>query len=101
MKKTLFLAVVAAVSLSFEVAAQDAKAVIDTAARAMGTDRLHAIQYSATGSTYGFGQAIGPGQPWPRFTITKYVAAINYAGPALREELVRIDDENQIGRAHV
>lgn len=94
MKKTLFLAVVAAVSLSFEVAAQDAKAVIDTAARAMGTDRLHAIQYSATGSTYGFGQAIGPGQPWPRFTITKYVAAINYAGPALREELVRIDNEN-------
>jgi hypothetical protein len=78
MKKLLVLAVAATTFLSIGIRAQDAKGVIDAAAKAMGTATLQAVQYSATGSTYGFGQAIGPGQPWPRFTITKYVAAINH-----------------------
>ena len=77
-----------------DLLAQDASVVIEMAAQTMGTARLQSVQYSATGSTFGFGQAIGPGAPWPRFTITKYTASINYAAPAMREELSRIDDEN-------
>ena len=61
----------------------------------MGADALRSVEYSATsGSMNAVGQAPGPGKPWPRFTIIKYNAAINYEAPAMREELVRIDDEN-------
>ena len=93
MKKVLVIVAVAA-GFSLELQAQDAKAVIDTAANTIGATSLRSIEYSGTGSTYGFGQAIGPGQAWPRFTMTRYAAAINYLAPALREEIVRVDDEN-------
>ena len=95
MKTLLLASVVVAGLMTPVVRAQDARAVIAAASKAMGTDTLRSVEYSATtGSTYAVGQAPGPGKPWPRFTIIKYNAAINYEGPAMREELVRIDDEN-------
>lgn len=74
------------------VFAQDAAAVIDTASKAMGTSTLQSIQYSGTGSVHPTGQAEITGGPWPRFTVTKYTALLNYTVPAMRQELVRIDD---------
>lgn len=73
--------------------AQDVRVVIEKAAKTTGTENLQSIQYSGTGSTFGFGQAVAPGDAWPRFKITKYTASINYVTPAMREELARIDDE--------
>jgi glyoxylase-like metal-dependent hydrolase (beta-lactamase superfamily II) len=77
----------------FDAFAQDASVIIETAARTMGASSLQSVQYSATGSMFGFGQAVGPGEAWPRFTLTRYTAAVNYVTPAMREELARIDDE--------
>ena len=100
MKKTLLLVVVAAIGSSLELLAQrpnatvDAAAVVEAATRTMRTAILQAVQYSGTGSTFPLGQAPSPGAPWPRFKVTKYVAAINYNAPAMREELVRVDVEN-------
>ena len=55
MKKTFAIALAATTLLSLEVAgqntAQDAKAVIDAAAAALGTAGLQSIQYSGTGPT--------------------------------------------------
>src|SRR3981189_2416295 len=97
MKKTLAIAVAATALLSLTVAgqntAQDAKAVMDAATAAMGTSGLQSIQYSGTGSTNPTGQAYLSGGPWPRYTVTKYTMSINYAAPAMRQDLVRIDDE--------
>ena len=59
--------------------------------RAMGTSNLESIQFSGSGSSFTVGQAPGPGAPWPRFELTKYVATVNYAAPAMREETVRRD----------
>ncbi len=94
MTKTLLVGFVAASLVSIEVGAQDGKAVLEAAAKAIGATTLQSVEYTGTGSTFGFGQAIGPGQAWPRFRLTKYSAAINYGVPALREEIVRVDDEN-------
>ena len=77
-----------------EATAQDAAAVIDAAARAMGTSSLQSIQYSGTGSVFMLGQNVRPDAPWPQFTVTKYNAGVRYDAPAFREELVRIDTEN-------
>ena len=74
--------------------AQDVKAVVDAAVQAMGTGGLRAIQYSGSGTNNSVGQAETPGGPWPRFTVTKYVASINYTVPAMRQEIVRIDNQS-------
>ena len=57
----------------------------------MGASNLESIQYSGSGSSFTVGQAPGPGAPWPRFELAKYVATANYATPVMREETVRRD----------
>src|SRR3954468_12668048 len=88
----IFVAVAAAAFVVAHLAAQDAAAVIDAAAKAMGTARLQSIQYSGTGSMNPTGQQYSPQGPWPRYTVTNYMALVNYGVPAMRQELVRIDD---------
>jgi glyoxylase-like metal-dependent hydrolase (beta-lactamase superfamily II) len=57
----------------------------------MGATNLQSIQYSGSGSSFTVGQAPGPGAPWPRFELSKYVASVNYMPPVMREETVRRD----------
>jgi glyoxylase-like metal-dependent hydrolase (beta-lactamase superfamily II) len=95
MKTILPALMFCAASMAATLVAQDARGVIDEASKAMGTATLQAVEYSAaSGNTYSVGQAPGPGKPWPRFTVTKYTALINYSVPVMREQTVRVDDEN-------
>ncbi len=91
MRRILFVVFAAAV-FSAPIVGQDAAGVIDAAAKAMGTSTLQSIQYTGTGSVNPTGQAEITGGAWPRFTVTKYTAMLNYTVPAMRQELVRIDD---------
>jgi glyoxylase-like metal-dependent hydrolase (beta-lactamase superfamily II) len=68
-------------------------AVIESASKTMGAADLQSLQYSGAGSAFLLGQAASPGGPWPRFELAKYVAAVNYAAQAMREETVRRDTE--------
>ena len=91
------LAVVAAVTfLSLHAVAQnngaDAGALIAAATKAMGTASLRSLQYTGTGSIDMTGQAYTTGGAWPRYTVTKYTMSVDYSVPAMRQELVRIDD---------
>ena len=76
--------------LSLALWAQEPQAVVPTviesASKAMGVAGLQSIRYSGTGSTFLVGQAASPGGPWPWFELANYVASVNYAGPAMREE---------------
>jgi len=76
--------------------AQDQKATLDSAARALGSTNLTSIQYSGTGTNNAFGQAYAPGGPWPAFKVTSYTAAINYTTPAMRVELERTNPDGLI-----
>ena len=97
MKKIFLITVAATMLLALNVGAQNADSAtqkeIDAALSAMGTAGLQSIQYSGTGSFYAAGQAYLPGGPWPRYRVTKYTMWVNYTAPAMRQELVRIDDE--------
>jgi len=93
MKRMLLIGALVGLVLSLGLGAQDARGVIDAASRAMGAATLQGVSYSATGSSYSVGQNYTAGGPWPRFTVTKYDAVINYGVPVMREEYVRIDDE--------
>src|SRR5262245_36108378 len=74
--------------------AQDAKAVIDAASKAMGADTLKTVEYSGSGSDYVFGQAYSPTSPWPRFTDKTYTRQIDFQAPASRMDRVRVQFEN-------
>src|SRR5918993_3490848 len=82
--RVFFLAVpVSAWVLFTSVIAQDASAVLDAAAKAMGTASLQSIQYSGSGNTYFFGQAVDAKSGWPRMILKNYVADVNYTTPAM------------------
>lgn len=64
------------------------------AAEAMGAAGLNSIQYTGSGSVFGFGQAYEPGQRWPMFVQRTYGAAINYQTPSMRLIQVRSQGEH-------
>jgi glyoxylase-like metal-dependent hydrolase (beta-lactamase superfamily II) len=80
-------------ALSLTPGAQAPHPVVSAASKAMGVAALQSIQYSGTGSAFSIGQAASPGGPWPRFELAKYVARVDYAALAMREETVRRDVE--------
>jgi len=69
--------------------AQDAAATLDAATRVMGVGNVTSIEYEGTGSSYNFGQAINVTSPWRHMILKNYVADIDYATPAMREEMNR------------
>jgi glyoxylase-like metal-dependent hydrolase (beta-lactamase superfamily II) len=79
-------------SVTTPVVAQDAKAAIDNAAKAMGA--LKTVEYSGSGFDFALGQAPNPGAPWPRFIDKTYTRAINFEVPASRMERIRLQGEN-------
>ena len=66
---------------------------IQAAAEAMGTANLTSIQYSGSGSAFAFGQAVAPGERWPRFEAKSYAVGVDYQTPAMRVETVRVQGE--------
>jgi glyoxylase-like metal-dependent hydrolase (beta-lactamase superfamily II) len=73
--------------------AQRASAVLDAAAKAMGTDKLTSIEYTGNGSRYFLGQSPTPGGPYPRWIVQRYVVDINYATKSMREEIDRTNED--------
>jgi glyoxylase-like metal-dependent hydrolase (beta-lactamase superfamily II) len=95
MRRTLVKVIGSILLLSASGFAQQspsAQVVIDAATKAMGTGSLQSLQYTGTGATYPTGQAYRSGGPWPHYTVKSYTMSINFAAPAMRQELVRIDD---------
>lgn len=64
--------------------AQDAKAVVSNASRAMGVDGLNAIHYYGVGLIGNLGQNNNANQPWPLTAANDYVRAIDFTQPASR-----------------
>jgi glyoxylase-like metal-dependent hydrolase (beta-lactamase superfamily II) len=66
------------------VAAQDAKAVISTASKAMGVEGLNSIHYYGVAQNGNLGQNNNANQPWPMANANDYVRAIDFTQPASR-----------------
>jgi glyoxylase-like metal-dependent hydrolase (beta-lactamase superfamily II) len=76
-------------------AAQDARAIAQAAAKAMGTDSLTCIAYSGTGGYIGIvGQNFSPGDDWARVELANFSRTINYDARTMREEQVRRQGNN-------
>ena len=84
--------VAATIAFASVISAQDD--AVNAALRALGANALQGVEFSATGTRYAIGQAPAPGEGWPGFRLTRYVATVNYNTQAAREELVYVDDAN-------
>lgn len=80
--------VLLALMVTSPLRAQDARGVLQSAAKAMGAD-VKTIQYSGTGWTAAVGQSYSPAEDWPRFEVTRYTRTIDYDAKSWREELTR------------
>jgi hypothetical protein len=63
--------------------------VLDAVARAVGTDKIKTLVFAASGSDFTVGQNFTPNDPWPRVTIKRYIASINYETGSMRLDLLR------------
>ena len=89
------LALVALMALMVgTTAAQDARTVVQAAAKNIGADTLKTIQISGTGWNAATGQSYSPTEDWPKFEMTSYTKTIDFDAKFSREQV-------KIGRAHV
>src|SRR4026209_74048 len=84
MKITCVVALAVTGALFQTAAAQDAKAVIAAASKAMGVDGLNSIHYYGVAQNGNLGQNNNSNQPWPMTAANDYVRAIDFTQPASR-----------------
>src|SRR5215831_16407787 len=92
MTKRCIAALAASMLLSCTALAQDAKTVIDSASKAMGS--LKSVEYSGSGFDFAIGQNVNPNSPWPKFIDKTYKRTMNFETPAYRMERTRMQGEN-------
>jgi glyoxylase-like metal-dependent hydrolase (beta-lactamase superfamily II) len=76
-------------------APRDVKTVLAAAAKAMGADSLKTIQYTGAGTNAGIGQNRSPDVDWPLVRVKSYTREIDFAGPSLRTEIVRLQNGSE------
>lgn len=84
------LLAIPAATLNAQNAQPTAAAVLAAANTAMGGDKLHTLQYSATGYVGVLGQAYAGNMDdtWPRFQLKSYARTIDYDSMAMKQEQV-------------
>ncbi|HUA18449.1 MAG TPA: MBL fold metallo-hydrolase [Bryobacteraceae bacterium] len=74
--------------------AQDARSVLETAARTMGAENLKSIEYSGSGWDAAVGQSYNLTSDWPRVEVSSYMRVIDYGAMTSREERTRRQGNN-------
>jgi glyoxylase-like metal-dependent hydrolase (beta-lactamase superfamily II) len=74
---------------SSPVAAQDAKAILQSVARNIGADGLRCVTYSGSGYVGAVGQNFTPRDDWPRIELASFTKTVNFETKSAREEQVR------------
>jgi metallo-beta-lactamase superfamily protein len=88
--KLVLRALVVLLGLTWMTAsAQDARAILQASAAAMGLNSVKTIQYTATGWNALVGQSFNLEEDWPRFEVTAYSRTIDYDANASREDFTR------------
>src|SRR5262245_293405 len=75
--------------------AQDAKAVVTSAAKAMGVENLKTIEFSGMGSVGAIGQNRNPRSAWPLSRMKTYRREIDFGARSSRVTLVRAQGNSE------
>jgi hypothetical protein len=73
----------------FTAQAQDARATVEAAAKALGATDVRSIEIQGAGTFFWAGQSQTPGMAWPQFTVRSFTRLVNYETASLRDEMVR------------
>jgi glyoxylase-like metal-dependent hydrolase (beta-lactamase superfamily II) len=84
MTRTWVAVIAVAGLMTSSAAAQDAKAVISNASKAMGAENLTSITYYGSGANFNLGQNNNANMPWPRTNINDYSRSIDFANSLSR-----------------
>ena len=88
--RRLWITVVAVATAAASVACGPRAGTLEAANAALGAAQMNSIQFSGTGRWYQFGQAPNPTLPWPQFDVSSYTATVDYAAPAARVQMTRL-----------
>ena len=94
MARGFWLSLSLAVLMAGSPAAQDARSVLQAAAKAMGVSDVKSIQYTGTGWQGMVGQNFAPDQDWPRVDLKSYTRTIDFESMSSKEEYVRAQGNN-------
>jgi glyoxylase-like metal-dependent hydrolase (beta-lactamase superfamily II) len=83
------LVALALLALTVATPAQDARTVLQAAAKNLGADTVKTLQISGTGWNAAVGQSYSPAEDWPRFEISSYTKVIDYDARFSREQITR------------
>jgi glyoxylase-like metal-dependent hydrolase (beta-lactamase superfamily II) len=73
----------------FIAQAQDGRATVEAAAKALGATDVKSIEIQGAGVFFWAGQSQTPGMAWPQFTVRSFTRLVNYETASLRDEMVR------------
>jgi hypothetical protein len=90
-KKLIFVLVIGVLVMPQLSNGQEAKAVLEGVAKAMGD--VKSLQYTGSGTTFALGQNPSPGEPWVRYNTKSYTRTINYDTVSMRDEIVRTSEQ--------
>ena len=94
MATRIWLSLTLAALMAVSAPAQDARSVLQAAAKTMGVENLRSIQYTGTGWQGMVGQNFTPDLDWPRVDLTSYTRTIDFDTMSSREEYVRAQGNN-------
>lgn len=80
--------------VSYAAVAADAEQVLSSAAKTLGADQLHSIEYSGSGYDFALGQAPNAKSPWPKFNDKAYTRTVNFDPWETRLQRIRTQFEN-------
>ena len=88
--RTLVVLLTAGLLLApFSAEAQDGRATLEAAAKALGATDLKSIEIQGGGVFFWAGQSQTPGMAWPQFNVRSFTRLVNYETASLRDEMVR------------
>ncbi len=67
--------------------AQESRAILGDATKAMGPVR--SLQFTGSGANFAFGQNVSPTAPWPRFNVKSFTRSVDYDMSSMQDEIVR------------
>ncbi len=94
MARRIFVLVALLALLAGTASAQDARSVLQAAAKAMGATDLKTIQYSGAGWDTSVGQSYSLTTDWPRFDVPSFMRVVDYDAKSFREERTRRQGNN-------
>lgn len=93
-RRSLSILVPLALLTTAAVAQADTDASLSEAAKALGTEGLSSLQFSATGHDYAFGQAAHVKASWPKFNVKSYQRVVTFDPWATSLQRVRTQFES-------